>query len=59
MRLIESWKGLRRFDFSLVLIAAVLAFVVVATVQFTRSLPGGERGLLLYERTCPIHIGAQ
>jgi hypothetical protein len=44
-----------RFDFSPVLFAVVLAFVVLASVQFVSSLSGGERGLLLFEKACPIH----
>lgn len=44
-----------RLDFSAVMLATVLAFVVVGTVQLLDSLPGGERGLLLFEKACPIH----
>ena len=52
----DSWKGRwRGFDFTPMLVATVLAFVVVATVQLSRTLPGGERGLLLFERACPIY----
>lgn len=43
------------FDFTPVLIAAVLLFVVLGTLDFFGSLPAGERGLLMYERTCPIY----
>ena len=38
-----------------VLLATVLAFVVIASVQFLSGLSGAERGLLLYEKACPIH----
>lgn len=44
---------MRIVDF--VLIAAVLAFVVLATLEFSRSVSGAERGLLLFEKTCPIY----
>ena len=40
------------------LLLFVLVFVVVGTLQLVRGLPGGERGLLLFEKTCPIHTGA-
>lgn len=42
-----------------ILLTTVLAFVVVATVQLTSSLPGGERGLLLFEKACPIYSHSQ
>lgn len=48
------YKGMR-FDFTPVLLAIVLVFVVVASAQFLRDLPGGEHGLLLFEKACPIH----
>lgn len=56
MRLMQSWKqSPHGLDLTPVLMAAVLAFVVAATVQFSLSLAGGERGLLLFERACPIY----
>jgi hypothetical protein len=56
----DSWKGSSRgFDFTPVLLATVLVFVVVAALQLSRSLPGGERGLLLFERACPIYSSAR
>jgi hypothetical protein len=61
MRLMDSWgRSSRGLDFTPVLLATVLAFVVTAAFQFSRSLPGGERGLLLFERACPIysHVSA-
>jgi hypothetical protein len=47
-----------RLDFTPMLLATVLAFVVIASVQFLGALPGAERGLLLFEKACPIHYGA-
>jgi hypothetical protein len=44
-----------RLDFMPALIAAVLAFVVIASAQLLSTLPGGERGLLLFEKACPLH----
>jgi hypothetical protein len=37
------------------LIVAVLFFAVIGSVQFLSSLPGGERGLLKFEKACPIY----
>jgi hypothetical protein len=44
-----------RLDFTPALFGLVLAFVVIGSAQFLSSLPGAERGLLLFEKTCPIH----
>jgi hypothetical protein len=48
-----------RLDFTPVLLATVLTFVIVGTVQFLGSLPGGERGLLHFEKACPIYHHAR
>jgi hypothetical protein len=48
-----------RLDFMPALVAITLAFVVVASVQFLRDLPAGGRGLLLFEKACPIHSAVQ
>jgi hypothetical protein len=45
-------------DFAPVLFAIVLGFVVVSVLQISHSLAGGERGLLLFERACPIYSRA-
>jgi hypothetical protein len=58
MALWDSKRPWRGFDFTPVLFAIVLVFVVVGSLQFSRSLAGGERGLLLFERACPIHSSA-
>lgn len=47
-------KGMR-LDFTPALVAIALAFVVLGSIQFLHDLPGGERGLLLFEKACPIH----
>jgi hypothetical protein len=44
-----------RFDFTPVLVFGVVAFVAAATIQLFASLPGGERGLLQFEKACPIY----
>ena len=56
MRFLDSWKGpWHGVDLTPVLVATVLLFLVVATLQLARSLPAGERGLLLFENSCPIY----
>lgn len=52
----ESWhESSGGLDFTPPLLAIVLAFVVLAAVALSHSLPGGERGLLLFEKACPIY----
>ena len=52
----DSYKPVPRgLDFTPALVAIVLAFVIVGAEQFARTLPGGERGLLQFERACPIY----
>jgi hypothetical protein len=43
------------FDFTPILFAVVLLFVVVAIVQFSQGWAGGQRGLLSFEKACPIY----
>jgi hypothetical protein len=45
----------RGFDFAPLLAAVVLAFVILGSLQFWNVLPGGERGLLRFEKACPIY----
>jgi hypothetical protein len=52
MLLRRSFQGI---DLMPLFLAIVLAFVTVGAVQFARGLPGGERGLLLFEKACPIY----
>jgi hypothetical protein len=44
-----------KLDFTPLLLVTVVAFVLVASVQFWSNLPGGERGLLRFEKACPIY----
>lgn len=55
MRFFNLWSTSGGFDFTPVLLVIVLLFAVLAPVQFLRSLPGGERGLLKFEKACPIY----
>jgi hypothetical protein len=48
-----------RLDFTPVLLFGVVAFVAAATIQLFGSLPGGERGLLQFEKACPIYDKAR
>jgi hypothetical protein len=58
MRPLASWKvSSAGFDFTPVLVAFVLLFVIVGTFQFLNVLPGGERGLLQFEKACAIYSG--
>jgi hypothetical protein len=55
VRLLASWKGSSAgFDFTPVLVAFVFVFLIVGTIQFLSVLPGGERGLLEFERACRL-----
>jgi hypothetical protein len=51
---VERTKDVR-LDFMPVFFAAVLAFVLAGLLDLSRSLPDGERGLLLFEKACPIY----
>jgi hypothetical protein len=51
----RSTQGL---DFTPVLLAVVLLFVIVSALKFTHSLAAGERGVLLFEKACPIYSKA-
>jgi hypothetical protein len=42
------------FDFTPILLAVVLLFVVVSIVQFTQGWAGGQHGLLLFEKACAL-----
>jgi hypothetical protein len=46
---------MRGLDFTPALFAVVLLFLVGAGFEFLRSWPGGERGLLNFEKACPIY----
>lgn len=50
-------EGPRGIDFMPILLALVAAFVVIGSLQFITTLPAAERGLLLFEKACPIHAG--
>jgi hypothetical protein len=45
-------------DFTPPFFLAIFIFLCVAVVQFFGSLPAAERGILLYEKTCPLNQGA-
>jgi hypothetical protein len=48
-----------KLDFTPIVIALTLAFVALGSFQLLHDLPGGERGLLLFEKACPIHAAAE
>jgi hypothetical protein len=47
--------NVRPFDFTPALFAILALFVAVGMYQFLGSWPGGERGLLSFEKACPIY----
>jgi hypothetical protein len=47
--------SMRAFDFTPVLFAILALFVVAGTFQFLGSWPAAQRGLLSFERACPIY----
>jgi len=44
----------RRFDPTVLFVVVMLVFVAVAVTQFSLAWNGAERGLVLYEQTCPL-----
>ena len=38
-----------------ILLAAVVAFVIMGSLQFVLTMPAAEHGLVLFEKACPIH----
>jgi hypothetical protein len=46
---------MRGFDFTPILFAILALFVAVGIFQFLGSWPGAERGLLSFEKACPIY----
>ncbi len=45
----------KQLDFSLLFGFIVAVFLVAATIEFATSWSDGQRGLLLYEKTCPLN----
>jgi hypothetical protein len=43
------------FDLMPALFVVLFAFIAVAMVEFLASWPAAERGLLIFEKTCPIY----
>jgi hypothetical protein len=53
--MIERVKLLSRgFDLAPLFIALILAFAAVAAIELSSSWPDAQRGLLLFEKTCPL-----
>jgi hypothetical protein len=49
----------RGFDLTPAFVAIVVAFVAIALFDFARSWPDAHRGLLIFERACPIYHAAE
>lgn len=48
----------RPFDLTLLFVITMLVFVSICIAQFSWGWTDAQRGLLLYERTCPLNGGA-
>ena len=48
----------RGFNFMPVFLVALVAFVMVGAFQFVSSWPAAERGLVIFEKTCPIYTSS-
>jgi hypothetical protein len=48
-----------RIDLMPALFVVLVAFVLVASLQFFGSWPAAERGLLIFEKACPIYASPQ
>lgn len=46
---------MRTFDFMPVLFATMAIFVLFATARLFHDWPDAHNGLVLFERTCPVH----
>jgi hypothetical protein len=46
-----------RFDLTLAFVIVTLVFVCISVAQFSRGWSDAQRGLLLYEQTCPLNGG--
>ena len=45
----------KQLDFGLLFGLIVAVFLVIASIQLSSSWSDGQRGLLLYEKTCPLN----
>ena len=50
-------RAIRRFDPASIFATTILAFVIVATIQFANSWGHAQNGLVVFERACPAHTG--
>jgi hypothetical protein len=48
---------MRTRDFTPAFFLAIFVFLAITTVQFFGGLAQAERGILLYEKTCPLSRG--
>lgn len=48
-------RAIRRYGLGSVFVVMVVAFFVVATIQFAGSWGGAQNGLVVFERTCPAN----
>lgn len=48
----------KAFDLTPVFAAIMMVFVIVSALQFSRAWPDAQRGLLLFEKACPLSHSA-
>jgi hypothetical protein len=48
-------RAIRGFDLGSAFAATIVAFVIVATIQFATSWGDAQNGLVVFERACPAH----
>lgn len=58
MQYLERRREAQSIDFMPALIVIVALFVALAVLDFTQSWPAAERGLLLFEKACPLYHSA-
>ena len=48
-------RAIRRFDLASIFVTTIVAFVVVATIQFASGWGDAQNGLVVFERACLAH----
>ena len=48
-------RAIQRFGLTSAFVTGIVAFVLVATIQFAGSWGNAQNGLVVFERTCPAH----
>jgi hypothetical protein len=48
----------RGFDFTLVFAVTIVLFIALSMIQFSNSWGDAQRGLLIFEKACPLSHSA-